>query len=250
MIPAASFPAPGEVAIWHACAADLLRDPARRERALAWLSPAERVRHDRCRGETDRAMFLVGRVMARTLVGRALGVGPTGWTWREGARGRPEIADEDAGLHFNLAHSGGVVACALSRGGEVGVDVEPRDRPGLDPRIVDRFCAPDEVADIRRAGPEGWRDQFLKYWTLKEAYLKARGLGLAVPLADLCFQLAPSPRLACLRTLEGESTSWAFLIEALAGRHWLAAATPAGAPGAPRFLVAPFPEELWMTHDH
>jgi 4'-phosphopantetheinyl transferase len=191
-------------------------------------------------------MFLVGRVMARALVGRALSVAPTAWSWREGPRGRPEIADPDAGLQFNLAHSGGLVACALRRAGDVGVDLEHRDRPALDPRLVERYCAPDEIADIRRQGPDGWRDQFLKYWTLKEAYLKARGLGIALPLADLCFRLTPAPvGLTCLNSLSGESTAWAFSLDELPGGNWIAAAAPIHHAVPPRFVLEPFPEELW-----
>lgn len=230
--------------VWWARSEDVDAEPRRLGRALAWLSPAERVRHDRFRSDADRRMFLAGRVMARALVGRALGVAPTGWTWREGPRGRPEIGAPGAPLVFNLAHSGGLVACALSRGAAVGVDVEHRSRAHLDPRLVDRCCAPEEIDDVRRAGPDGWRDQFLKYWTLKEAYLKARGLGISVPLADLCFQLSPEPRLACRRALAGEPADWAFRLDRVTDGHWLAAAAPLEHT-PPHFIVAPFPEELW-----
>jgi 4'-phosphopantetheinyl transferase len=246
MIAATSPPAPGEVCVWYAPTADLTADAAREGRARQWLGTDERARLDRYRTDADRAMFLVGRVMARALVGRALHVAPTTWRWREGLRGRPEIDDPATALRFNLAHSGGLVACALRRDGEVGVDVEHRDRTALDPRLVDRYCAPAEVADIQQRGAEGWRDQFLKYWTLKEAYLKARGLGIALPLADLCFQLTPEPvRLAGLNSLAGESTEWAFALGELPGRLWLAVAAPLGDAPPPRFIVQPFPEELW-----
>jgi 4'-phosphopantetheinyl transferase len=246
MIPGTSPPAAGDVCVWHARTADLAADPAREVRARAWLGPDEQTRMARYRADADRAMFLLGRVMARALVGRALGVAPTAWPWREGPRGRPEVDDPGSALGFNLAHSGGLVACALRRGGEVGVDVEQRDRSTLDPRLVDRYCAPEEIADIQGRGPDGWRDQFLKYWTLKEAYLKARGLGIAVPLADLCFLLTPEPvRIACLNSLAGESTDWAFALGELPGGLFLAVAAPlAGAP-PPRFAVEPFPDALW-----
>ncbi len=246
MIPGTSPPAPGAVCVWHARTADLATDPARAVRARAWLGADERARMDRYRADADRAMFLLGRVMARALVGRALGVAPTAWPWREGPRGRPEVDDLASTLGFNLAHSGGLVACALRRDGEVGVDVEHRDRRVLDPQLVDRYCAPDEIADIRRHGPDGWCDQFLRYWTLKEAYLKARGLGIAVPLADLCFRLAPEPvRLTGLHSLAGESTDWAFALDELPGRLFLAVAAPLAGATAPRFVVEPFPPELW-----
>ena len=65
------------VSVWHATTADVLDDDARRASALAWLSPADHARHERYRFEADRDMFLLGRVMARALVGQALGVAPT-----------------------------------------------------------------------------------------------------------------------------------------------------------------------------
>ncbi len=239
MIPASS----GHVGVWHAAVTDVLADEARAARARAWLTPDDRARYDRFRADDDRAMFLAGRVMARVLVGRALGVPPAAWAWREGPHGRPEIAGAHRPLSFNLAHSGGTVACAVRHGGEVGVDVEYRDRRALDPRLVDRYCSPDETADIRRHGPDGWRDQFLKYWTLKEAYLKARGLGIALPLADLSFSLEPDPvRLTCLNALSGESTDWTFVIRELPGRALLAAA----ASGAGTTVtVEPFAADWW-----
>jgi 4'-phosphopantetheinyl transferase len=245
MISAASRLAPGDVGVWHARVADVIADPAREARALGWLAPEERARHGRFRADTDRAMFLVGRAMARALVARALDVAPTAWTWREGPHGRPEIADARSALSFNLAHSGGTVACALRREGDVGIDVESRDRRALDPRLVDRYCAPGEIADIQGQGPEGWRDQFLKYWTLKGAYLKARGVGIAVPLADLSFRLQPEPvRLTCLNSLAGQSTDWAFALTDVPDRVFLAAAAPLAGSAPPRFVVEPFPMDL------
>src|ERR1051325_9885478 len=64
---------------------------SRISRAIDWLDPGEQERYNRFRAADDRQMFLLGRVMARSLVGRALGLPPTAWRWREGPRGRPEI---------------------------------------------------------------------------------------------------------------------------------------------------------------
>jgi 4'-phosphopantetheinyl transferase len=246
MILAASRLAPGDVGVWYARAADLTVDAARTARARDWLTPDEQGRHDRYHADVDRAMFLAGRVMARALVGRALDVAPTAWTWHEGPRGRPGVAGANESLAFNIAHSGGTVVCAVRRDGEVGVDVESRDRRAIDPRLVARYCAPDEARDIEQHGPDGWRDRFLQYWTLKEAYLKARGLGIAVPLASLSFRLDPDPvRLTCLNSLAGESAEWTFALRELPGRMFLAVAAPSNGPGRLRVIVEPFPGEWW-----
>ena len=236
------------VSVWYARTEDVLRDDSRRERARQWLSPADHVRHERYRFPADRDMFLVGRLMARALVGQALGVSPHSWEWREGPRGRPELADPAARdrISFNLAHSAGLVVCAVSSVAVVGVDVEHRRRPRVDARMVRRYCAPCEVEDIERHGPDAWQDQFLKYWTLKEAYLKARGLGIAVHLSDPSFTLGTDAiRLERLNSLSADDDSeWAFVLDGSSPSHYVAAAVTARANEAPRFSIAPLPHDL------
>ena len=189
MTAAASGPGPNDVHVHVAEAAPFAADQARVARALAWLSPDERERAARFRHEADRAMFLLGRAMARTLVGRALGVHPSDWTWRDGPHGRPEVAAPATDLRFNLSHSAGLVLCALADGRDVGVDVEHLDRRAPDRLLVRRYCSPREADDVESRG-DAWLERFLTYWTLKEAYLKARGLGISVALADLGFELS------------------------------------------------------------
>ena len=233
------------VSIWHANAADVCANPTRVAVGLSWLSDAERARHARYRHDRDRDMFLVGRLMARALVARELGTSPAAWQWREGSRGRPEVDDATAGVSFNLAHSAGTVVCAVTRGRDVGVDVEDRRRPPVERALVRRFCAPAEVADIEAQPGEGWRDRFLTYWTLKEAYLKARGLGIAVHLADVSFTLsAGRVAVTFLNSLAGQDTAWAFEVAELAPHHVLAAAAPVVAGSRPTFTVRPLPLDL------
>jgi 4'-phosphopantetheinyl transferase len=236
----ASRPGPDDVRVWFAETPALFRDAATVARGEASLAPNERERYDGFRNDTDRTMFLAGRVMARALVGDALGVGPGDWRWGEGPHGRPEIDFPATTVRFNLAHSAGLVACALADGRDVGVDVEYLRRRPVDPHVVRRYCAPDEVRDIEAHAP-AWHDRFLLYWTLKEAYLKARGLGIAVPLADICFALeGGSPRVTFLDSLAGEDETWLFQLAQPTPRHILAVAA-ASAPSAPRVTVAPLP---------
>ncbi|MEO7192455.1 MAG: 4'-phosphopantetheinyl transferase superfamily protein [Vicinamibacterales bacterium] len=232
---------PGEVRIWHARTDDVWASAEASATALAWLVPAERARYARFRQPADRAMFLLGHFMARILVGRALNVAPTDWTWRETERGRPEIATPRSGVSFNIAHSVGLVVCALSCDGAVGVDVESRRRSVRDAGIVKRYCSPAEAADINARGASGWHDQFLKYWTLKEAYLKATGLGLSVHLADLDFRLADTGiELKFLDSLEGSDPDWSFQLSSVGADHYLATAVHTSGP-PPRFEAAPLP---------
>jgi 4'-phosphopantetheinyl transferase len=231
-------PAPGtsDAVAWFAPTSDL-DSPGALDAALTWLTPRERARYDRFRGDEDRRMFLLGRVMARALVGRQLGVAPTAWPWREGPRGRPEIAWPDASLHFNLAHSAGLVACVVASGREVGVDLEDLGRRRIDWAVVERYCAPGEIADIAAHG-DRWHDRFLHYWTLKEAYLKARGVGISVPLEHLGFQIAgPSPQVTFSGPLAGLDTRWKFQLRQVTNRHLIAVAVSLHDDGTPGLQI-------------
>src|SRR5690606_33310169 len=103
----------------------------------------------------------------------------------------PDLApgQTDVPLVFNLSHTDGLIACAVSRGREVGVDVEWLDRRGGDIDVADRFFSRYEVQALYAQPPERRRDRFFRYWTLKESYIKARGMGLALPLDRFSFEL-------------------------------------------------------------
>ena len=232
--------AAGDVHAWYAHTQDVTHEPARVDRLLDWLSAAERIRYDRFYNDRDRHMFLLGRVMARALVGRATGRRPSAWPWREGPHGRPEIDEPGATLHFNIAHSAGLVVCALAEGREVGVDVEDLERRPKDRAIVRRYCSPAEAGDVE-AQPD-WHRRFLTYWTLKEAYLKARGLGVSVHLADVSFALdGDGARIAFLDSLAGTDTRWLFQIVQPTRQHLLAVAASTADGVRPRIQIAPLP---------
>jgi 4'-phosphopantetheinyl transferase len=220
------------------------RDSGAVARALPLLRPAERERYDRFRQDADRQMFLLGRVMARALVGNALGVAPHDWLWREGLRGRPEVDAADCPISFNLAHSAGMVVCAISWGGPVGVDVEHRARTPLEHGLIERCCAPDEAADIEAYAPD-WGDRFLQYWTLKESYLKATGLGISVHLPDVRFRIEDTPRPAFTGGQAGADTSWVFDLSTINPAHYVAVAMSTHVAPHPTACHQPFPEAWW-----
>jgi 4'-phosphopantetheinyl transferase len=213
------------VEVWHEPTDAWRSDPDRSRRGLAWLTESERVRYARFVHDDDRWMFLVGRVMARSLVGRALDCAPTAWRWREGPHGRPEIDEPGVTWRFNVAHSAGLVACALADGHDIGVDVEDVERRGISPGFARRYLSPAEVADVDAQPADLRQERLLTYWTLKEAYLKARGLGVSVPLSHIEFTLeASGPRIEFLGTLAGTATDWHFHLTRPTPRHLMAVA--------------------------
>ncbi len=208
-------------------------DPDVWTRLSEWLQPEERDRADRYKDMEARAAFLIGRGMARAMLSEATGVPPADWRFIEGAHGRPEIASPSTPYHFNLAHSHGAVACIVGRDREIGVDVEFLERPAASHDVAARVCSPEELEDVNAALADERQERFLVYWTLKEAYLKARGLGISVHMADVTFSLASGqPTFTPRGSLADVDTRWTFRLAQPSDKHLVAVAadTRSGEP--------------------
>jgi 4'-phosphopantetheinyl transferase len=180
----------------------------------ALLTPEEQERMTRFLFAGDRRRFLITRAHVRTMLSRYAKVNPTDWRFMANVHGRPEILDRPAGvpdLRFNLSHTEGLIACAVTVGREVGVDVEYIDRR-LTHDVAGRFFAPREVVDLRSLPVADQPRVFYDYWTLKEAYIKARGFGLALPLGDFAFHLAPPAPVTITfePSLNDDPATWQF----------------------------------------
>jgi 4'-phosphopantetheinyl transferase len=209
--------------------------PAARDRYLALLTDDERARHARLAREASRDQLLVGRALARHALSRARPVPPEAWRFEAGRHGRPEVSapapgPAEARLRFNLSHAAGLVVCAVAEEVDVGVDIE-----GLDPRrpcqaLAARFFAPPEAAAVDALDGDRQRACFFALWTLKEAYLKARGLGLSIALDRFWFQLAPDapPAIAFAPGFDDDPQAWRFVQRHLGADHVLAVAVRTG----------------------
>ena len=226
--------APSTVHLWYT-QSDELTAPAALDAYLGLLSPDERTRHARFLNERARHEYLLTRALCRTVLSRYATVAPAGWRFRANPWGRPEIdcpSPDCASLRFNLSNTKGLVVCAVAEGGEIGVDVELIDRAGSLLEIADRFMAPIEARDIAALPPDAQALRFFTYWTLKEAYIKARGMGLSIPLDKFWFLLdEDSPaRLVLAPDMDDTAAGWTFAQLQPTGRHLLAVArrNPAG----------------------
>lgn len=188
---------------------------ARLDAYRALMSADEHARMARFVFDRDRRAFLLTRALVRTTLSRYAAVAPADWQFVANVHGRPEILDRPAGvpdLRFNISHTDGLIACAVTIGREVGVDVEYIGRQVLHD-IAGRHFAPAEVTDLKRLPAEEQRRVFFDYWTLKEAYIKARGFGLALPLGDFAFKLNPphTPAITFAPSLDDDPSTWQFL---------------------------------------
>lgn len=217
--------------IWLAWT-DEIRDPPLLADYRAVLSDQERERCDRFHFERDRHVYLVAHALVRSSLSRYADVAPEDWAFDHNRYGRPEVK---AGLtavplRFNLSHTHGLVACAVTSKRDVGVDVEWLDRRGETVALADRFFAPAEVRALRRVAPPLQLERFFTYWTLKESYIKARGMGLSLALDRFSFavETAGSITLAVEPELGDDGSRWTFGVVLPRDRHMLAYAVERG----------------------
>ncbi|HEY6397456.1 MAG TPA: 4'-phosphopantetheinyl transferase superfamily protein, partial [Solirubrobacteraceae bacterium] len=197
-----------EVHVWEG-SLDLPGEAVQRFRAL--LSDDELERADRFRFEGHRSRYIVGRGQLRSLLARYLDAQPAALRFEYGEFDKPALAG-GSDLYFNLAHSDGVVLYAITRAAEVGIDVEVEELRPRDERLAERFFSPSEAAMLRSLPRSERPRAFLRCWTRKEAFLKARGDGLQLALDAFDVSLAPGQPVAVTRTewSTSEPTEWSL----------------------------------------
>lgn len=184
-----------EVHVWHA---NLDEHEAASLRLL--LAADEISRADRFHFAKDRDHFIVARALLRKLLAAYLGVDAAALRFAYAEKGKPSLAAEQPiAVNFNLAHSQGRALYAFSRGREVGCDLEFIREDLESEKIAGRFFSPAEVETLELVSPELRKQAFFECWTRKEAYLKARGDGLSLPLDEFDVSLAPGEPAALLR---------------------------------------------------
>jgi 4'-phosphopantetheinyl transferase len=216
----------GEVDLWYVFSdqgidAELLS--AYRE----MLSDEEQEQAARFAVEEPRRQFLVGRALVRAVLSHYTGDDPRTWVFERNAYGKPSVAGPARPpLEFNLSHTRGLIACGVTPGRELGVDVEALDR-GLDHLpLARRYFAPIEVEALEGVSPEKQRAAFFQLWTLKEAFVKARGRGLTIPLDEFAFVVSADrpPQLLLNAPDQADAGQWQFAQLGFGSRFQMAVA--------------------------
>lgn len=188
------------------------------QRGMAFLTPDETERYYRFLVAHARRTFLAARILVRSLLSFYAPLAPADWRFETNQWGRPHIANSEApaGLLFNLSHKPTLVTCLLGYNRDLGVDVEDTEanRSHL-LEIADRFFSPSEAAALFQLPDTRQVQRFFELWTLKEAYIKARGMGLSLGLSGFSFTPdGPRPVRATVRFNDDfddkEPDSWDF----------------------------------------
>lgn len=201
------------------------------------LSEDERVKAARFHFERDRRRFIKAHSALRIILARypgmpetrqrdaayprargeensALNCGPAELEFELNGYGKPSLVSrpKPSGLRFNLSHSHGIALIALTRDREVGVDIEFMRPDFAGGEVAEHFFSPLEVAQLDSVSPALRTEAFFNCWTRKEAYIKARGEGLSLPLAEFDVTLIPDSPAAMVgnRLDPGEVSRWAF----------------------------------------
>lgn len=227
-------PSDNEVRVWLWFAEQAPQDVE--QRFAHWLNDEERARCTRLKVDRVRFEYVMTRVLVRHCLSQVEStVLPEQWRFERNEHGKPEVVGPVGvgTLRFNVSNTYGLVACAIARVHDVGIDVEARDRNSDGLAIADRYFSSSEVAALRALPDHQQAQRFFEYWTLKEAYIKARGLGLAIPLGQFSFLLEgrESIGIAFDDRIHDDATRWSFALHSPSSRHQLALALKAG--GAP-----------------
>lgn len=198
----------GEVHVWRArldCSSARLRD------LEGLLDGDERDRALRFRFAVHRDRYVSRRGTLRRLLGQYLQIPPTDIELEYTRYGKPFLAKHHGSdLRFNLSHSQGLALFVLIRGREAGIDLEHIQPDFADHAIPERFFTPREASMLRALPSDQQPEAFFELWVRKEAYVKARGMGLSLPLDSFEVPIGDGELVKLLRTEQdhGETKAW------------------------------------------
>ena len=178
------FKSIGAIAVFHV---DLIPDQGREAEALTWLDGEERSRWERFQSPTAQRRYVLCRAALRAILGRQLGCSNESLAFQVAKHGKPFalVNGQPASISFNVSHSGNHGLIAVAAKGRLGVDVEERAHRRNLENLIEGVFSPHEKAELESLEGCQQLHKFFRFWTIKEALVKAYGKGLSMKVAEL-----------------------------------------------------------------
>jgi len=176
-----------------------------------------------------RHQYLLTRALVRTSLSNYCAIDPADWKFSKNDYGKPEICypEIDLPIQFNLSHTRGLILCGITRDFSVGVDVEDTERTTRAALAdLSSYFSEQEIEDLNKLPTGQQMPRFFDYWTLKESYIKARGMGLAIPLRLFSFHFEADAlkRFSTHSDLNDDADQWQFWRIGVENRYCIAVA--------------------------
>jgi len=216
----------GEAHIWVAKPGAIQRRVVL-DNCMKILSKQEREQCLRFKFAEDSHTYLVSHAMLRNVLSKYIDIPPGGWNYTKNEHGRPEIANPDVPpVRFNISHTKGLVACIVTLSDDCGIDVERLSARHSPLKVAKRMFSTSEYDYLRSLDAGDQLEYFFTRWTLREAYVKARGIGIHFPTNRLNFKLHSMDdiEIEFHPEIRDISESWQFAILPLSEDHLAAAA--------------------------
>lgn len=177
--------------LWCTFPSDI-SDPALLQTYQSLLSENERKQQQQFHFARDRHRYLITRALTRTVLSRYTSVPADQLVFASNEFGKPHIANESGlnqAISFNITHADNLILIGVTRDSALGIDTENSQDREISQDLAEYSFATEEVADFLAQPVEYQQQRFFEFWTLKESYIKARGMGLSIPLKQFSFRL-------------------------------------------------------------
>ncbi|MCO6412053.1 MAG: 4'-phosphopantetheinyl transferase superfamily protein [Thiogranum sp.] len=231
-----------EAHVWYA-APELFADSATVARCESVLSGVELLQYRRFRFPESSRNYLIAHAMVRLVLSRYGNINPADWTFVNGEHGRPEVSNpRNPALRFNLTHTAGLAACVVTRSRQCGIDAEAIVERHHPLQVARRMFSETEYRRLQALEGREHLEYFFKQWTLREAYVKARGIGISFPTRELCFDIADESNITVeFHTELGDrDENWHFKLLHLTPGHIAAVAIGRDGQGNNKVIARPF----------
>lgn len=183
---------PGQIDIWLTFLNDIQTDELWSRYKLL-LSEQEEQQRKQFHFDRDRSRYLVTRALVRTVLSKYAPLEPLEWTFSSNRYGKPKISNIHSlaqKISFNISHTDGLIMVGVTLDNAIGVDTENTQKIKAPKEGLESILAPQEIQSLSQLPSADYPSAFFTYWTLKEAYIKARGEGLSLPLQNIRFQIS------------------------------------------------------------